>query len=182
MDAGRNGKVGLTNNTVECALFVMALAKLTGATRLIAKLDRLSRNGAFLMTLRDTGIAFVACDMPNANSFIIGIMALVAQHEREAISARTKAALAAVKARGVYVGRRKGEVPPMRAEVMAMGQDAPVRKADAFAASLLPIVIEVRGRALPLRAIAADLTVTGIMTARGGAWTATAVRNLLARA
>ena len=163
-------------------LRAMELAKLTGATLLIAKLDRLSRNAAFLMSLKDTGVAFVAVDMPNANSFTIGIMALVAQHEREAISARTKAALAAVKARGKHVGRRKGEVAPMAADLIAKGRQVQVEKADRFAVGILPLVNEMQGRGLSLRAVAGELTAKGIMTARGGAWTATTVKNLKARA
>ena len=70
------------------------LAKVTGATLVIAKLDRLSRNAAFLLTLRDSGVKFAAVDLPEANDLTVGIMALVAQAEREAISRRTKEALA----------------------------------------------------------------------------------------
>ena len=70
------------------------LAKVTGATLVIAKLDRLSRNAAFLLTLRDSGVRFAAVDLPEANDLTVGIMALVAQAEREAISRRTKEALA----------------------------------------------------------------------------------------
>ena len=70
------------------------LAKVTGATLVIAKLDRLSRNAAFLLTLRDSGVRFSAVDLPEANDLTVGIMALVAQQEREAISRRTKEALA----------------------------------------------------------------------------------------
>jgi DNA invertase Pin-like site-specific DNA recombinase len=65
------------------------IAKVTGATLLIAKLVRLSRNAAFLLTLRDSGGHFVAADMPEANDLTVGIMALVAEQEREAISRRT---------------------------------------------------------------------------------------------
>ncbi len=73
----------------------MALAKAKGATLLIAKLDRLSRNAGFIFQLRDAGVDFVYCDMPDANTLAVGPFAVLAQHERELISQRTKAALAA---------------------------------------------------------------------------------------
>ena len=73
----------------------MKRCRLTGATLLVAKLDRLSRNAAFLMTLKDSGVPFVAADMPDANTLTIGVMASLAQHEREMISKRTTAALEA---------------------------------------------------------------------------------------
>ena len=75
---------------------------------MISKSDRLSRNAAFLLTLNASGARFVACDMPEANHLTVGIMALVAQQQREAISRRTKEALAAAKARGVKLGNPNG--------------------------------------------------------------------------
>src|SRR3954462_2324050 len=74
--------------------------RLTGATLLVAKLDRLSRDAAFLLGLQKAGVPMVFADMPHANGFMIGVMAMLAQHERELISQRTKAALQAAKARG----------------------------------------------------------------------------------
>lgn len=79
-------------------------AQKSNAQLLIAKLDRLSRNAAFIFTLRDSKVNFICCDMPNANSVTIGIMAVLAQDERERISQRTKAALQEVKKRGIKLG------------------------------------------------------------------------------
>src|SRR5215207_5058697 len=83
----------------------LALCRLHNATLVIAKLDRLSRDAAFLLNLQKAGVRFVAADMPEANELVVGIMAVVAQAERKMISARTKAALAAAKARGVRLGK-----------------------------------------------------------------------------
>ena len=97
----RNDRPELGNALKRC--------RVAGATLVVAKLGRLSRNAAFLMTLRDGGVGFVAADLPEANTMTVGVMAVVAQHEREAISQRTKAALAAAKARRTALGgRRKG--------------------------------------------------------------------------
>src|SRR5918995_6882481 len=82
----------------------LALCRLHGATLVIAKLDRLSRDAHFLLGLQKAGVRFVAADMPEANEMVVGIMAVVAQAERKMISARTKAALAAAKARGKRLG------------------------------------------------------------------------------
>ncbi len=81
-------------------LAAMAAARAAGGTLLIAKLDRLSRNAGFIFALRDSGVDFACCDMPDANTLAVGLFAVHAQHERETISKRTQAALAAKKARG----------------------------------------------------------------------------------
>jgi len=159
------------------------LAKVTGATLLIAKLDRLSRNAAFLLTLRDSGVKFVAADMPDANDLTVGIMALVAQQEREAISNRTKEALAAAKARGKKLGNPNGAAALRRA---GKGNKAGLReikaKADRHAANLAPVITELRSEGhASLGSLAKALSERGILTPREKSWHKSSVRNLIER-
>lgn len=155
----------------------MAECRMTGATLVIAKLDRLSRDAAFLIGLEQAGVSFVCADMPHANRLTVGVMALVAQQEREAISRRTKEALAASRARGTKLGGwRHG--PKVDGK---LGGVARARMADAFAAQVGPIATAMRDEGKSLRVIAAELAARGIRTPRDAEWTATAVRNMLNR-
>jgi DNA invertase Pin-like site-specific DNA recombinase len=159
------------------------LAKVTGATLVIAKLDRLSRNAAFLLTLRDSGVKFAAVDLPEANDLTVGIMALVAQAEREAISRRTKEALAVARSRGVRLGNPQGVAALRRAgKGSAPLRAAIARNADRHAQDLAPVIEDIRaGGATSLRAIAAELNARGMLTRRGGRWHVSTVVNLLDR-
>ncbi len=159
------------------------LAKVTGAVLVIAKLDRLSRNAAFLLALRDSGVRFVAVDLPEANDLTVGIMALVAEQEREATSRRTREALAVAKARGVRLGNPNGAAAFRRAGKGGAALRAAVAKnADAHAQDLAPVVAEIRAAGhTSLRAIAAELDARGMRTRRGGRWHKSTVINLLAR-
>lgn len=159
----------------------LAACRVHGATLVIAKLDRLARNAAFLLSLRDAGVEFVCADMPFAERLTVGILALVAEKEAEHISARTKAALAEAKRRGVKLGGRPGNLRN-RAEGAAKSAAVRAQKAADKAADLAPMVKELESQGHSLRAIARELTVRGIPTSRGGAWTATQVQRLLARA
>lgn len=159
------------------------LAKVTGSLLVIAKMDRLSRNAVFLLTLRESGVKFIAADMPDANDLTVGIMALVAQQEREAISTRTKEALAAAKARGVKLGNPNGAAALKRAD---KGNVAAVNSikanAEAYAADLKPIIQAITKEGIvSLGGIAKALNDRQIKTSRNGAWHKATVANLLAR-
>ena len=145
----------------------LAACKKLKAKLVVAKLDRLSRNVAFISALMDSCVEFVAADMPHANRLTVHILAAVAEHEREAISARTTAALQAAKARGVKLGG------PKLAQAAKLGQQANKANADRFAANVLPVIEQVKASgATSLRAVAAALTARGVPTARGGDWNA----------
>ena len=105
----------------------LRLCRQRKATLLIAKLDRLSRNVAFLAALLEGDVQVIACDNPAATKFTLHILAAVAEHEAEMISQRTKAALAAAKVRGTVLGGLKGVA--MRADVRAKGNAAQAAKA-----------------------------------------------------
>lgn len=159
------------------------LAKVTGATLVIAKLDRLSRNAAFLLTLRDSGVKFVAADMPDANELTVGIMALVAQQEREAISRRTREALRAAKKRGVRLGNPNGAAALRRAHRGNGAAVAVIReKANCHAGNLKPVLDALAAEGVTsLGGIADALNERGMLTPRGGGWHKSSVRNLLQR-
>jgi DNA invertase Pin-like site-specific DNA recombinase len=157
----------------------LAECRLTGATLVVAKLDRLARNVRFLMDVVDGSGAggVVFCDLPDippgpTGRFILQQMAAVAELEAGLISARTKAALAASKKK--LGGWRGGPKPDS-----AVGRAANAAKAAEYARNVSPIVTELRNRGLSLRQIAGEMTTRGIMTPRRGVWTAAAVSKLL---
>jgi DNA invertase Pin-like site-specific DNA recombinase len=146
------------------------------ARLVIAKLDRLARNLAFIATLMESGVEFVAADMPFANKLTIHILAAVAEHEREAISERTKAALAAAKARGTRLGN------PNPAYALNRMRAARKAQVESYAANILPIIREVQaGGHVSCNAIAAQLNARKVSTARGGRWTHVQVGQILKR-
>jgi DNA invertase Pin-like site-specific DNA recombinase len=158
----------------------LAACRVHGAKLIIAKLDRLARNVAFVSALMEAGVEFEAVDFPQANRLTIHILAAVAEHEAKMISERTKAALAAAKRRGVKLGGYRG------AELTAKAQRAGVKAvqalADSRAADLAPIVRELQASGVAsLRGIADELNRRGIRTPRGSHWLAGSVSQLLAR-
>lgn len=141
------------------------------ARLVIAKLDRLSRNLAFIAAMMDSGVEFIACDNPHATRLTLHILAAVAEHEREMIAERTRAALQAAKVRGVRLGSNGIE------------NLAPANKAAAMerAAQLKPVLAELSATGMSRRQIAAELIARGIPTPRGGRWHAQTVSRLLSR-
>ncbi len=178
----------------------MALCRLHGATLLVAKLDRLSRDAAFLMNLQASGVRFVAADLPEANEMTVGIMAVVAQAERKAISTRTREALAAKaewyrrldenerailtsEGRPVRLGGPRWDHLSGRAGDRGRSASAAARRSRsrARAADLAPIIAALQNEGVTrLSALAEALTARGIPTARGlHSWSATQVARVL---
>ena len=178
IESGKNNKRPKLNEAIQ-------LCKASGATLVVAKIDRLTRDAAFLLNLKDAGIDFIAADMPEANRLTIGIMALVAEQEREAISKRTKEALAAAKARGIQLGAyRDGKW------IGRVGTAEDAKKASEARTTLykrrsvekLPMIAKVDpDGSLSLRAIAQKLNELSVPTvSEKGSWNASSVRRLKA--
>ena len=154
--------------------------RLTRSTLIVAKLDRLTRDVAFLCRLRDSKVDFVAVDNPNATPLTVTILIAVAEEERRLASVRTKVALQAAKARGVKLGNPNG-AQAFGARSRAGAVEALKAKADSFAQSLAGIVRPLLEAGLSLRKIAERLNAEGIVTAQGKAWQANSVKRLVAR-
>jgi DNA invertase Pin-like site-specific DNA recombinase len=162
----------------------LAAARLHKAPIVVAKLDRLTRSVAFLTRLLEAGVEVRFCDLPAVEGpmgkHLLTNMASVAELEAGLISQRTKAALAAAKARGKALGGDRGQKPSE--EARQAGRAATAERVASWLADLRPVLDEVRANgAVTLRDIAARLNERGIPTARGGAWTAVQVKRVLDR-
>lgn len=164
----------------------LAHAKRCRATLVIAKLDRLARNVAFVSSLMEAHVDFVACDNPHANRLTVHILAAVAEDEARRISERTKAALAAYKARGGLLGSRHPRGRAIGPEASHKGQRAGTarnrERAQAAYADLLPLMAELRRAGQSYREIGRELGRRGQTTRTGKAWNGVQVRRVLARA
>jgi DNA invertase Pin-like site-specific DNA recombinase len=165
-------------------------AKRSRATLCVAKLDRLARNVRFLATVMDSGANFVACDNPHANRVTLHILAAVAEAEAKAISDRTKAALAAAKARGTLLGssrpghwdgREAARLAGARAGAVAATKARREAAGEAYA-DLVPIVAKLKDSGFSLRSIAERLNAEGHTTRRGKPWNPVQVSRVLERA
>ena len=156
----------------------LAAARKAKAAVVVAKLDRLARDVAFISGLMAQRVRFVVSEMGmDADPFMLHIYAAMAEKERAMIAARTKAALAVAKARGVTLGN------PNLSNVKAQAAAGRKAEADRRAAAVLPVIAAIQAAGhTTLRAIATELNARGIETARGAEWTATAVNRMLARA
>lgn len=163
----------------------MKHAKRSKGTLCVAKLDRLSRNLAFLATLMESKVPFVACDMPNANTFTLHILAAVAEHESKMISDRTKAALAAYKARGGTLGgSRPGSAtsdPETRLRASQAGCRALRQAALDDYEEEARMIATMRSEGKSLTEIAESLNLQGFTTRNGSSWTKTQVFRVLKR-
>jgi DNA invertase Pin-like site-specific DNA recombinase len=153
-------------------------AKRAKATLVIAKLDRLSRNVAFIANLMESGVEFVACDNPQANRLTVHILAAVAEQEARMISQRTKDALAAYKARGGRLGTNNLTRDGMLRGAERAAEAHRAAKADAYS-DLLPVARKLRSQGLSYNAIAKELDAMGYETRRGKTWNAAQVQRVL---
>jgi len=183
---------GRKNDRPELAKAI-TFAKRSRATLVIAKLDRLARNVAFIANLMETRVQFESCDLPGANSMTVHVMAAVAENEAKAISRRTKEALAVAKTRGttkrntpLMLGAHHPSAKPLRPEDRARGQarSALVNRERAIAeySDVLPIAQELQKAGESLAAIAKHLNAEGYVTRMGAQWTAVQVMRVLKRA
>lgn len=151
----------------------LELCRKRKATLLIARLDRLARNVAFISNLMESRVDFMAVDMPEANRLTIHILAAVAEHEREMISKRTKAALAVAKERGTKLGN-PNPLPASQEAIKALKLQS-----ERFHATVQPLIRELRQQGWSLPTIAKELNRRNVPTARGGLWHPSTVRNIL---
>lgn len=169
VESGKNDKRPELNKAID-------QARLNNATLLIAKLDRLSRNAAFIFTLRDSKIDFVCADMPNANSVTIGIMAVLAQDERERISQRTKAALQELKKKGKHLGSPSN----LSKDAILKGKEIRIRNAiaDTNNKKAIALINSMRNQRISFYKITKELNIAGFKTRRGNNFTQVQVQRL----
>jgi DNA invertase Pin-like site-specific DNA recombinase len=159
----------------------LRLCRLHKAVLLVAKIDRLARNVAFISALMESGVKFVAVDMPEVNELVVHILASVAEGEARAISARTKAALAAAKVRGTVLGGLRWDINKVGAQGRKAALLTRQESAAKYRADVLPIIQEKQSQGLvTLRQIVDSLNADGTPAPRGGEWSPTQVSRILA--
>jgi DNA invertase Pin-like site-specific DNA recombinase len=161
----------------------LSLCRLHRATLLVAKLDRLARNVAFISALMEAGVKFVAIDLPQANELTVHIMASMAEYEAKAISARTRVALAAAKARGTQLGGLRWDITKVAAKGRKVALRTRQENAAKYRADVLPMIQAIQAEGVTtLVGIAEALNGRGIPAPRGGSWSPVQVSRVLALA
>lgn len=174
VESGRNAdRPELAEALAEC--------RLHRATLIIAKLDRLARSVAFISNILESGVDFVAADFPEANRLTIHILAAVAEHEARMISDRTRAALAAARARGIVLGGDRGNLPAVAGIGAHASARVRSRQADDRARDLSPMIAALRNSGKTYAEVATELERRGVPSARGGIWTAQKVARIMQR-
>jgi len=145
---------------------------------IVAKLDRLSRDVAFIAGLMALRVPFIVAELgADADPFMLHLYAALAEKERRLISERTRAALAARKAQGATLGNRSNA-----AAAAARGREVQKAESATFAANVMPIIESLRATGVrDLRGLASALNNRGVRTARGGRWHVSNVKNLVDR-
>lgn len=161
-------------------LKALEMCKQYKAKLIIAKLDRLARNVAFVANLMESKVDFIALDIPNANPFTIHILAAVAEHEAKLISQRTKAALAAAKSNGVKLGSPQNLTKEVRDKGRSIANEKSKNRATERASKIAPSILKMRLEGYTLRGVAAKLNEDKIPTVSGiGSWNASTVRRVI---
>ena len=179
VESGRHdGREGLKS--------AIAHARRAKATLLIAKLDRLARNVAFVANLMESDVEFTACDLPSANRLLLHVMAAVAEAEAKAISDRTIAALTAAKARGKALGATNPRSRNLSAQSMSEGRKqgsvAMASAARSFYADVVPEIKRMRSEGKSFAAIASDLNASGFTLRSGKPWNPVQIKRVLDKA
>jgi DNA invertase Pin-like site-specific DNA recombinase len=159
----------------------MVYAQLRGAVLLVKTLDRISRDLGFIVALEQSEVAFKIVDMPTADSFTLHIYGSLAERERQLISIRTKAALQAVKARGVTLGKPEHLTDSARAKGRQISVAKRGASSDNFARMIGPIIKSYRGEGMTFDGIAKRLNEEGLKTKKGGAWLGMTVKRIMDR-
>lgn len=173
-----SGKLGIDDR--DGLRLALAKAKKLRCPVIVSKLDRLSRDVAFISGLMSKGVPFIVAELgSDVDPFVLHLYAAVGEKERKLIGSRTKTALAALKAKGVMLGAIQHKDPQTIVVARAKGQASNAAKAAAFRTKMLPVIYDLRERNMTLDAIASHLTDNFYPTFNGGEWHKSTISRLL---
>lgn len=173
-----SGKLGIDDR--EGLRSALAKAKKLKCPVIVAKLDRLSRDVAFISGLMSKGVPFIVAELgADVDPFVLHLYAALGEKERKLIGSRTKAALTALKAKGAKLGAIQHKDPQAIVAARAKGQASNAAKAAAFVAKMLPVINDLKAKSMTLDQIATHLTNNNYPTFNGGEWRKSTVSRLL---